>query len=158
MRIAPRAAISAAALGVVAGCYTLVPATTGVVPSIGTDVAFDINDAGRLALGGSMGPEIAQVEGRLLDSDSSEYVVAVSDIKLLRGGEQSWSGERVHLKSEYVAAVYERRFSRSRSIAMGAAGIGLIAAIAGRSIIGAGGPDEGRVPPDTAQTHRVPHP
>jgi len=48
-----------------AGCYTLQPAG-GVVPSVGTQVAFDVNDVGRLALGGSMGPEIGQIEGRVV--------------------------------------------------------------------------------------------
>ena len=45
-----------------AGCYTLQPAR-GVTPEIGARVAFDVNDAGRVVLGGSMGPEIDQVEG-----------------------------------------------------------------------------------------------
>ena len=140
-----------------AGCYTLQPAR-GVVPQIGTAMAFDINDAGRVALGGSMGPEIAQIEGRLLDRDSADYIVAVSGLKLLRGGEQIWRGERVRIKSDYVSSLYERRFSASRSIAMGAAGVGIIAILAGRSIIGLGGPHPGPTPPDTGQTHRLPRP
>ena len=137
-----------------AGCYTLQPAQ--VVPPRGTEMAFDINDIGRVALGGSMGPEIAQVEGRLVDRDSSEYVVAVTALKLLRGGEQVWRGERVRIKSEYVSSLYERRLSKGRSIALGAAGVGLIALWAGKSIIGLGTPGPGQTPPDTNQTHRIP--
>ena len=139
-------------------CYTLQPAAGGAAP-LGTEMAFDINDAGRLALGGSMGPEIAQIEGRLVERDSSEYVVAVTGLKLLRGGEQVWRGERVRLKSAYVSSLYEKRFSRSKSIAMGAVGLGVIAAVVGRSIIGFGSPDGGGPSPgDTAHTHRIPRP
>jgi hypothetical protein len=84
------------------GCYTQQP-TGGAVPPAGTPMAFDITDAGRVALGGSMGPEISQVEGRLLDRDSSSYLIAVTGIHLLRGGEQSWAGEQVRLRTEHVS-------------------------------------------------------
>jgi hypothetical protein len=149
--------VTVAILGALAGCYTLEPAR-GPVPQIGTDMAFDINDAGRAALGGSMGPEIGQIEGRLLDIDSGEYIVAVSAIKLLRGGEQVWRGERVRIQTGYVTSLYERRFSAGRSAAMGAAGLGALVAMVGRSIIGGGTPDRGPAPPDTGQTHRIPRP
>jgi len=146
-------------LGVlVTSCYTLQPAVGGAAP-LGTEMAFDINDAGRLALGGSMGPEIAQIEGRLVEKDSSEYVVAVTGLKLLRGGEQVWRGERVRLKSAYVTSIYEKRFSRSKSMAMGAVGLGVLAAIVGRSIGGIGPPgDGGPSPGDTSHTSRIPRP
>jgi len=147
------------ALGVfVTACYTLQPAARGAAP-LGTEMAFDINDAGRLALGGSMGPEIAQIEGRLVEKDSSEYVVAVTGLKLLRGGEQVWRGERVRIKTSYVSSLYEKRFSRSKSMAMGAVGLGVLAAIVGRSIGVIGPPgDGGPSPGDTSHTSRIPRP
>jgi hypothetical protein len=117
-------------------------------------MAFDINDGGRVALGGAMGPEISQVEGRLLNRDSTGYLVAVTGIRLLRGGEQSWSGEQVRLKPEYVSTTYEKRFSTGRSLAAGAAGLGAVAIIAVRSLIGSATPEEGKGPSDTAQTSR----
>ena len=79
-----------------------------------------LTDAGRTALGGSMGPEIIQIEGKLLSTDNSEYVVGVSLVRLLRGGEQVWRGETVRIKTEYVSSLYERRLSASRSLALGA--------------------------------------
>jgi hypothetical protein len=135
------------------GCYSLQP-TGGAVPQAGTPMAFDITDAGRVALGGSMGPEISQVEGRLLDRDSSSYLVAVTGIHLLRGGEQSWAGEQVRLRTEHVSKLYERRFSTGRTIALGAVGVGAAAAIAVRSLIGFATTEEGRAPGDTLQTQR----
>lgn len=139
------------------GCYTLQP-TGGTTPKPGTIIGLDINDAGRLALGGSMGPEIGQIEGRLIEKDSSEYVVAVNALHLLRGGEQVWHGETVHIKNEYVSSLYERRFSASRSVAMAAVGVGAVAAIASRSLIGLGSGDQGPTPGDTAHTQRRPRP
>ncbi len=137
-----------------AGCYELEP-VNGPTPAVGKEVAFDVNDAGRLALGGSMGPEISQIEGRLIEKGSVDYLVAVSAIHLLKGGEQVWSGEPVRIKSEYVSSVYEKKFSRGKTIAVGAIGLGIVAAIATRSIIGGGFLDPTpKAPTDTGQTTR----
>jgi len=115
-------------------------------------MAFDINDAGRTALGGTMGPEIAQVEGALVEKDDGSYVVAVSTVRLLRGGEQVWSGEHIRLQPEYLGPAYQRRFSRGRSILLGLSGVGGIAAFfVGRSLLGSGNEGEEQ-PPDTVIT------
>jgi hypothetical protein len=140
----------------VAGCYTLVPAT-GPAPEVGKLMAFDVNDAGRVALGGSMGPEISQIQGRLLARDS-DYVVGVTAVKLLKGGEQTWSGEAVRLKSTYVSSMYERRYSAGRTLAAGAIGAGIVAAVAVRSILGGGAGGDITLPTDSGQTQRIPRP
>jgi hypothetical protein len=140
--------------GLLVGCYTLQP-TRGGVPDIGTQVTFDVNDAGRVALGGSMGPEIGQIEGKLIEKGNGNYVVAVSAIRLLRGGEQVWSGEPVQLKSEYLGSAYERRFSKSRTVLLGAVTVGGFAAfLATRSLIGSGS-ESGKMPQDTADLRIV---
>lgn len=140
----------------VAGCYTLVPAT-GPAPEVGKQMAFDVNDAGRVALGGSMGPEISQIQGRLLAHDS-DYVVSVTAVKLLRGGEQTWAGEPVRLKPAHISSMYERRYSGGRTLAAGAIGAGVVAAVAVRSILGGGAGGEVIGPVDTSQTQRIPRP
>ena len=138
----------------VVGCYTLQPARGGV-PPVGSKVAFDVNDAGRVALGGLIGPEIAQIEGRLLNNGTEDYLVAVSTVRLLRGGEQVWSGEQVRIKSEYVGSAYERRFSRSRTMVLGATVAGGVAAFfIGRSLLGSGSDHPGNGI-DTVQTRIV---
>ena len=142
---------------VLVGCYTLQP-TGGPVPDVGKVIGLDINDAGRVALGGAMGPTIGQVEGRLVQRDSSAFVVAVTAVHLLTGGEQVWRGESVRIKSEYVSSLYERRFSKARSAALAALGVGAIAIIASRSLIGLGDQDPGKAPGDTAQSQRRPRP
>jgi hypothetical protein len=107
----------------VGGCYTLHP-TYGVMPAVGERVAFDVNDAGRVALGGSIGPEIAQIEGQLLEQQGQELRLAVSTVRLLRGGEQVWRGESVTLRQEYLGTSYVKRLSPGRSIALGVVTIG----------------------------------
>jgi hypothetical protein len=141
------------------GCYTLQP-TGGPVPQLGTTIGLDLNDAGRAALGGSMGPEIGQVEGRLIQKDTSQYLVAVTALHLLRGGDQVWHGETVQIKSGYVSSVYERKFSPVRSVALAAAGVGAVAIIATRGLIGLGNSSSpgGPSPGDTAHTQRRPRP
>lgn len=130
-----------------AGCYSLRPAAAGV-PEPGSEVAFGINDLGRLALGGSMGPEIDRVDGRLVESSSGEHVVAVSSVHLLRGGVQVWSGERVRIKSEYVQSTYMRHFSTSRTLALGATIGGVTAFVVAGKLLGSGDANK-PVPVDT---------
>jgi hypothetical protein len=136
------------------GCYTYEP-VQGPTPAVGAEIAFDINDAGRVALGGSMGPEIAQIEGRLVEKGAADYLVAVTAVHMLRGGEQVWSKEPVRIKSEYVSSVYQRQFSAVKTVALSAIGVGIVAALAGRSLVGGGSTDQGQKgPPDTSQTTR----
>jgi len=123
---------------------------------MGEIIGLDINDAGRVALGGAMGPAIGQVEGRLVQRDSSEYVVAVNAIHLLSGGEQIWRGETVHIKSEHVSSLYKRQFSAGRTAAMAAIGVGAVAIIASRSLLGLGTKDAPAEPGDSSSTQRRP--
>jgi hypothetical protein len=125
-----------------AGCYTLQPAS-GVTPQIGDDLAFDINDVGRAALGGTMGPEIGQVEGR----ENAEFLVAVSAVHTLRSGDQVWKGEQVRIKSEYVGSTYQRHFSKGRTLTISVVGIAALAFIVSRSVLGSGSEDPINPPP-----------
>jgi hypothetical protein len=153
--------VSTAALFLVgillAGCYTLEP-VSGVDPKVGSRVAFDVNDNGRVALGGTMGPEIAQVEGQLVQKEDGLYVVAVSSVRLLRGSEQPWSGEQVRLKTEYLGPAYERKLSKGRSIGLALAGVGGVTAFfITRSLLGFGNEDNG-TPGDTTINTRLGRP
>ena len=150
--LGPRRLAGAALFGIsLAACYTLRP-VQGVDPKVGSRIAFDVNDAGRAALGGTMGPEIAQVEGQLLEKENGSYLVAVSTVRLLRGTEQTWSGEQVRLNSSYLGPAYERRFSVGRTVGFGLIGVGGITAFfVTRSLLASGNDDNGPpncVPPD----------
>ena len=139
----------------VVGCYSLQPAL-GVTPEAGVSVAIDINDAGRAALGGSMGPEISQIEGVLVDRDATQYVLSVTAVRLLRGGEQTWTGERIPIKNEYVSSVYRRRFSPVKTAVFSALGAGLVAIVASKGLSGSVGRDVPPILGDTAATNRRP--
>ena len=148
-----------AALSVLAtsttACYSLRPVANVGVP-LGSTVALDITDAGRLALGGSMGPEIGQIEGRLVDRNAAEYVLSVTGVRFLRGGEQVWNGERVSIKSDHVSTVRERYLSRGRTAILAGAAIGAVAFIVTRSITGNGQDIPGKTPGDTLGAIRIP--
>ena len=140
----------------VTGCYALQPVTsTGSGPEPGMKLALDVNDAGRVALGGSMGPEIGQIEGLLVSQQNGEYVVAVSAVRFLRGGEQIWTGEQVRIKKEYVGTTYERRFHRGRTIALSTALAGGLLAIAvSQDLFGLGNVADPIIPIDTGVSLR----
>jgi len=127
-----------------------------VVPRVGNGVALDVNDAGRVALGGTMGPEIGQIEGRLVQHDNAEYLVAVTAVHLLRGGEQPWAGEQIRVKDEYVSGVYQRTFSPGRTIALTAVGVAAVAWMLRHTLFPAGVVNDTTNVGDTSILRRVP--
>lgn len=147
----------AAGCALATGCYSMVPVASDA-PLLGSVVALTINDAGRVALGGSMGPEIDHVEGRLVSLDSSGYQVAVTTVHLLRGGVQNWSGERVAIRTEHVRSVQERHFSRTRTAIVAGVAVASLAALMRGNLIGAGGRDPDTTPDDSAEAMRIPWP
>ncbi|HEY9228728.1 MAG TPA: hypothetical protein VIP11_18900 [Gemmatimonadaceae bacterium] len=139
------------------GCYSLQP-VRGTIPEPGTMIGLDITDVGRVALGGSMGPEISRIEGRLISRDSSRFEVGVSAVELLKGGEQVWHGEPVIVKREYVSSIYERRFSKGRTLVAGAVGAGVVAVLVSQSLRGVFSPADTPIPGDTIAAIRRPRP
>jgi hypothetical protein len=121
-------------------------------------VAFDVNDVGRVALGGSMGPEIAQIEGTLIQQSNGEYLLGVNSISLLRGGIQVWKGEQVHIRPEYVSTMYERRLDKPKTFLVAAVGAGLIAAVATQGLLGSGSTAVDQMHPDSNAARRLPPP
>jgi hypothetical protein len=138
--------------GVLSGCYSLRPVATPMPQ--GTEVAFDVNDAGRVALSTQIGPGVSQLEGRIVSAENGDYVLAVNAVRFVRGDEQIWKGERVRLSRDHVSTSYERRFSAGRTAAAAAitAG-GVLAFFATRSLLGIGSEqgDDPR-PPDPGNT------
>jgi len=144
----------AAIMAWTSGCYSL-ERVNGSSPVPGTRIAVDVNDAGRVALGGSMGPEIDRVEGRLIERTNGEYLLGVTSVSLLRGGVQTWKGEQVVLKPEFVSTVYERRLDKAKSGLLAAAIVGGVLAIASQNLLTSGTEDT-QPPVDTISTNRRP--
>lgn len=107
----------------VVGCFSLQPVDR-LQPKTGAEIAVDLNDAGRTALTPTLGPDVAQVHGHLLRRDGGEDVLAITSSEFLRGGARTWSGETLHVRSDYASRYYESRVSKSRTFIAG----GLIAA------------------------------
>lgn len=134
---------SALVLGsvVLTGCYSLQPVSTAVAEP-GERVALEINDQGRVELGGTIGPSIARIEGTLIERETAAFLLSVRSVRYVNGGEQVWSGERVRVNQEHVGSLYERQFSKARSVVFGVATIGGFAAfMLTRDLIGLGQPD-----------------
>lgn len=132
-----------------AGCYVLQPAT-GAGPEPGTLMAFEVNDLGRLALGGQMGPEIVHVEGRLVSKSNEEYQILVKSVKLIQGGTQVWNGEQVTIKREHISQTYERHFSKSQTIALSAVFVaGVFVVVQKFELFGLGDKDQDPAPCDS---------
>lgn len=86
-----------------------------------------------------MGPEIREIEGRLINRENGDYQVSVSSVRLMRGDLQVWSGETVSIKSDYVSAMFEKRFSKGRTVALSAVLLAGVTAFAvSRDLLGLG--------------------
>jgi hypothetical protein len=138
-------------------CYSLRP-ITGATPGPGTMVAFDLNDAGRAALGPTIGSEVKRVTGTVVRQDAGDFLVSVAELEMLRGGTQVWRGEQIRIQPGYIGTTYQRRFSATRTIALGAVAAGGIALLVTQGIKGFSNPDDTPTPTDTGQTIRIPRP
>lgn len=105
-----------------ASCFSLQPVDR-LAPTVGAEVAVDLNDAGRTALTPTLGPQVAQVHGHLLRRNGDDDLLAVTSTAFVQGGSRTWAGETVHVHTDYASRYYENRVSTKRSLIVG----GLIA-------------------------------
>jgi hypothetical protein len=117
-----RSTVALPLVALLAGCFSLQPVDR-LAPSVGAEVAVDLNDAGRSALAPTLGSEVAQVHGHLIRRDGDQDVLAVTSTAFVHGGERTWAGETVHVRTDYASRYYENRVSTKRSLIVG----GLIA-------------------------------
>lgn len=134
-----------AAVAALSGCHAYHPIQAA--PRPGATLAFVLSDQGRVDLGPTVGQGAELVEGTLERASDSGYVLQVRVVDFIDGRTDRWSGERVTIRPQGVAAIRERRFSRRRTLLAAAAGIGGAALfVATRSLLGRGGGE--REPPD----------
>lgn len=130
-----------------AGCYHYTPLATPD-PAPGTKVALVLSDQGRVGLGPSVGAGVKQVDGAVVASSDTAYVVSVSDVVNINGGRSPWAGETVHVQRAFVANSLERRFSRGRTLTFaGGTAVAFVAFILSRSLLGFGGGEASNLPP-----------
>ncbi|MEW5919338.1 MAG: hypothetical protein AB1762_23255 [Gemmatimonadota bacterium] len=120
----------------VAGCYSYAPVRPGVVPESGDPVALQITDAGRMSLGDRLGYGVLRVEGRLTNA-SPDYAVNVQRVEFISAPPSRWNGELVRIDRALVGSVWQRKFSRGRTVlAVGAVATAVIAAFVGADLAG----------------------
>jgi hypothetical protein len=123
-----------------AGCYNYAPLTTPS-PEPGTYLAVTLTDSGSYALTRYLGPDAFVVRGRYVATDERGLLVSVSSVELHGGWEDPWKGETVALPTSCVASLHVRRFSKSKSYLLAAAGAGgVLVAAAAFAIVGSGTP------------------
>lgn len=135
---------------VLTGCYVYTP--VALRPTPGTELALDLNDQGRVAMSGRLGPEVARVEGQLVEATDSTFVILMARARQLDGTVTRWSGEDVTLQREHVKEVSGRRLSRGRTaLAAGSFAVAIAAILLGQSLDGSSDDephDDGPDPPD----------
>lgn len=126
-------------MGVANGCYVYTPVQP--VP-VNETVSFRVNDAGRVALGQSLGPSVDRIEGLVASMNDSAYVLNVRSVTYFNGQANPWSGERVVVGKAFVFDPSARRFSKSRTALAIGAGVGAVVGfIVTRALLGRGNPD-----------------
>ena len=131
--------------GILSGCYTTVPHSG--TPTPGQVLVLELNDNGRAALGGSIGPSATKVEGLLTSKADSAYVVNVRSVVYINGSNQRWTDEPLTIKQDLVRELRERKFSPSRTALFTAGSIGAVVAfITTRDALGFGSPDKEKGP------------
>lgn len=124
------------------GCYTYRSAASIPVAS-GSRVALMLNDQGRVGISHRVGPEIARIDGSVVEKTDSAYTIRVRKITDLAGNTQLWSDETISVSQEYLKDVTVRQFSRNRTmLAVGASGLAFGAFVLTRSIIVGGNEDD----------------
>lgn len=126
-------------MGIANGCYVYTPVQP--VP-VSETVSFRVNDAGRVALGQSLGPAVDRIEGVVASVNDSAYVLNMRSVTYFSGDSNAWSGERVEVGKSFVFAPAARRFSRSRTaLAIGGGVAAVVGFIVTRALLGKGSPD-----------------
>jgi len=132
--------------GLLGACYSyrLVPSTE-IQPA--TRVAVVLSDYGRMEASRQIGPQAVRVEGAVLSTNDSAYLLSVTGVKPISGNWVRWTGEPVSMRRDYVAFTYERRPSRSRTLLLiGGATFTLLTVMVNFNILGFGSLDIPLIP------------
>jgi hypothetical protein len=128
------------AAGMASGCYVYTPVAGP--PEPGARLSFDLNDRGRVGLGERIGVSARKVEGTLKSNADSAYQLNVISVQYLNGERNNWTGEPLTVAREFVGAMKQRQFSRSRTwLTAAAIAVGTTAFIVTRGLLGSGSPE-----------------
>lgn len=138
-----------------AGCYVNQPLVgSRPEPAPGAHLVLELTDEGRVAMGPQLGPEVATVEGALVQRSDSQYVLGVADVVNLWGVATRWEGERVAFRTGLVRRMFARRISPGRTaLAVAGATAGFVAFVVTRSLIGGGNTSDPNKPPGSTNVN-----
>jgi len=123
--------------GLSGSCYTYT--TLAALPEPASHVAVVLNDYGRLEASRQIGPQADRVEGSVVSTSDSGYLLAVSGVRMIQGNWVKWTGETVSVRQTYVSSAYRRDLSKPRTAVL-AIGVtaALTAVIVGFDLFGIG--------------------
>ena len=108
------------------GCYKLTPVAG--TPSAGLEVRLSLSDEGSVRMASQIGPRIAAIDGRVLESRDTAIVLAVQSVVAQGGRSMAWSQERLSVPRSAVASVRTRTLDRKRTWIV--AGLTIVGAVA----------------------------
>ena len=105
----------ACVIGSMTGCYTYLPRPVSeAAPK--AQVSAEITDVGRVALGERVGPEVASMDGEVVQKTDSAILLNVSEVRYLNGTSNQWQGQEVTLRPQDVKSLSQRTYSKQRSM------------------------------------------
>ncbi len=143
-----RACVLSFLTGVSTACYVYTPVASP--PAQGSQLRLDLNDRGRVGLGGQIGASGSAVEGLLQPGPDSIFTLKVVSVSYLNGQRNQWTGEPLSVSRDFVRDVRTRQFSKTRTaLTVGSIAAAAVAFIVTRGLVGSGsaGKDGGNPPP-----------
>ena len=133
MRVLPTVVLAVA----LSGCYTYGPLHSEA-PELGKQVRFELTLTGTDSLAHFLGPDVAAVDGRLVQMTPTSYELGVSAVLMHSGIEQYWKGETVTLPKSLVATVQARTLSWGKTGLLAGIVIATALALQQSGVIGGG--------------------
>lgn len=149
-----RIVATAVALVALGGCYEYRPIESA--PPVGEQVSLQITDQGRVNLSQRFGPGLAEIQGRVVSTQGSDYVVNVYRVAQVSGESAAWSGEPTRIDRSFVGAVKGRQLSGLRTGLFAAAAGGALYILISRNIIGSFSGGHEDEPPTPPISNRIP--
>ncbi|MDE3151440.1 MAG: hypothetical protein KGL93_04270 [Gemmatimonadota bacterium] len=134
-----------------AACYTQVPITDTSAPA-GEPVHAVLTPYGSVQMVSKLGPNVHEVDGRLVSFDTSTVTIALATTVGLDGTQQDWSGDRIEFPRTVLDQLTTSRFSARKTTWLGVvtvAGLAVLRGVlGGTSLVGGGGSNS---PPPTGK-------
>lgn len=105
------------------GCYTY-RAVTAPGPEPGARISAELSQDGALSMVPVLGPDVAEVSGRVVEATTDTLRVSVISVTNQRGIPTSWRGELVPLARARLSAVGERRLAPAGTALLSAGVLG----------------------------------